>query len=37
LNVLDAMGFRLHVTVRRGGRASVSRLKSDDNCQEPER
>ena len=34
-NVLDAMGFRLHVTVRRGARAA--RLKSVENCQEPER
>ena len=36
-NVLDAMGFRLHVTVRRGARARAARLKSDENCQEPER
>ena len=35
LNVLDAMGFRLHVTVRPGVRAA--RLKSDENFQEPER
>ena len=27
LNVLDAMGFRLHVTVRRGGRAKSARSK----------
>jgi probable addiction module antidote protein len=27
LNVLDAMGFRLHVTVRRGGRAISARSK----------
>ena len=31
-NVLDAMGFRLHVTVRRGGRATSARLKSVANC-----
>jgi probable addiction module antidote protein len=37
LNVLDAMGFRLHVTVRRGDRARAARLKSVANCQEPER
>jgi len=36
-NVLDAMGFRLHVTVRPGARARAARLKSDENCQEPER
>jgi probable addiction module antidote protein len=34
-NVLDAMGFQLHVTVRRG--AGAARLKSVENCQEPER
>ena len=27
LNVLDAMGFRLHVTVLRGGRANSARSK----------
>jgi probable addiction module antidote protein len=37
LNVLDAMGFRLHVTVRPGARARAARLKSDENFQEPER
>jgi probable addiction module antidote protein len=37
LNVLDAMGFRLHVTVRRGGTARAARLKPVVNCQEPER
>ena len=36
-NVLDAMGFRLHVTVRPGALARVARLKSDGNCQEPKR
>ena len=36
-NVLDAMGFQLHVTVRPGARARAARLKSDANCQEPER
>ena len=36
-NVLDAMVFRLHVTVRRGARARAARLKSVANCQEPER
>ena len=35
LNVLDAMGFQLHVTVRREARATAARLKSDANCQEP--
>ena len=35
LNVLDAMGFQLHVTVRREARARAARLKSDANCQEP--
>src|SRR4030095_3895931 len=30
LNVLDAMGFRLHVTVRPGARARAARLKSDE-------
>jgi DNA-binding phage protein len=33
-NVLDSMGFRLRVTVRRG--AGAARLKSVD-CHEPER
>ena len=28
LNVLDAMGFRMHVTVRRGERAKPARLAS---------
>ena len=37
LNVLDAMGLRLRVTVRRGGPARAARLKSDKNCQEPGR
>ena len=37
LNVLDAMGLRLRVTVRRGAHARAARLKSDENCQEPER
>ena len=36
-NVLDAMGFQLHVTVRRGSRPKSARLKSDKNCQEPAR
>ena len=36
-NVLDALGFQLHVTVRPGARARAARLKSDKNCQEPER
>ena len=31
-NVLDAMGFQLHVTVRRG--AAAARLKSYENCQD---
>jgi hypothetical protein len=31
LSVLDAIGFRLHVTVRRG--AAAARLKSAENCQ----
>ncbi|MFG3593790.1 putative addiction module antidote protein [Bradyrhizobium sp. RDI18] len=35
LNVLDAMGFRLHVTVRRG--AGTARLKPIANCREPGR
>ena len=29
-NVLDAMGFQLQVTVRRGARARAARLRSDD-------
>ena len=29
-NVLDAMGFQLHVTVRPGARARTARLKSDE-------
>ena len=37
LNVLDAMGFRLHVTVRRGARAKSARLKPVANCPELER
>jgi probable addiction module antidote protein len=37
LNVLEAMGFRLHVTVRRGAPARAARLKPIANCQEPER
>ena len=37
MNVLDAMGLRLRVTVRRRGPARAARLKSDENCQEPER
>jgi probable addiction module antidote protein len=37
LSVLDAMGFRLHVTVRRGDRARPARLKAVPNCREPER
>jgi probable addiction module antidote protein len=37
LNVLEAMGFRLHVTVRRGAPARAAQLKSIANCQEPER
>jgi probable addiction module antidote protein len=36
-NVLDAMGFQLQVTVRPGARARAARLKSDENCQQPER
>ena len=30
LSVLDAMGFQLQVTVRRGARARAARLRSDD-------
>ena len=37
LSVLDAMGLRLRVTVHRRGPARAARLKSDENCQEPER
>src|SRR6478672_2294506 len=37
MNVLDAMGLRLRVTVHRRGPARAARLKSDENCQEPER
>ena len=37
LSVLDAMGLRLHVTVRRGGPARAARLKPVANRQEPER
>ncbi|WOH51133.1 addiction module antidote protein [Bradyrhizobium sp. sBnM-33] len=33
-NVLDAMGFQLHVTVRRGARAKSARLKPVANCPE---
>jgi probable addiction module antidote protein len=33
LSVLDAMGMRLHVTVRRGARTKSARLKSVANCQ----
>ena len=33
-NVLDAMGFQLHVTVRRGARAKSARLKSVKNFQD---
>ena len=36
LNVLDAMGFRLHVTVRREAGARAARLKPFANRQEPE-
>ena len=32
-SVLDAMGFQLHVTVRRGARTKSARLKSVANCQ----
>ena len=37
LNVLDAMGFQLHVTVRPGARARANRVRSVANYQEPER
>ena len=37
LNVLDAMGLRLRVTVRRGAHARAACLKSDEKGQEPER
>ena len=33
LSVLDAMGLRLRVTVRRGGPARAARVKSGENCQ----
>jgi probable addiction module antidote protein len=33
LSVLDAMGMRLHVTVRRGARTESARLLSVANCQ----
>jgi probable addiction module antidote protein len=37
INVLDAMGFRLHVTVRRGAPARAARaLKPVANCHESE-
>jgi probable addiction module antidote protein len=37
LNALDAMGFRSHVTVRRGAPARAARaLKPVANCQESE-
>jgi len=36
-NVLDAMGFQLHVTVRPGGPARAARLKPVANRQVPER
>jgi probable addiction module antidote protein len=32
LNVLDAMGFRLHVTIRGGAPARTARLKPVANC-----
>jgi probable addiction module antidote protein len=37
LNVLDAMGFRMHVTVRRADRPRLVRSKSSAKCPEPER
>ena len=37
LNVLDAMGFRLHVTVRGDTPARAARVRSVGNCQEPKR
>jgi probable addiction module antidote protein len=37
LSVLDAMGFRLHVTVHPRAPASPARLKSVPNCRAPER
>ena len=37
LNVLDAMGFQLHVTVRPGSPARAARLKPVANRQVPER
>ena len=36
LSVLDAMGLRLRVTVRRGGPARAARLKPVTNSREPE-
>ena len=36
-DVLDAMGFQLHVTVRPGGPARAARLKPVANRQVPER
>jgi probable addiction module antidote protein len=36
LSVLDAMGLRLRVTVRRGGPARAARLKPFTNSREPE-
>ena len=36
LSVLDAMGLRLRVTVRRGGPARAARLRPVANRQEPE-
>jgi probable addiction module antidote protein len=36
LNVLDAMGFRLHVTMRRDAPARAARLKGVANCPEAE-
>jgi probable addiction module antidote protein len=37
LSVLDAMGFRLHVTVRPGAPATPARLKSVPDSRESER
>ena len=37
LNVLDAMGFQLHVTMRRDAPARAARLKPVANCPEPGR
>ena len=36
-NVLDAMGFQLHVTVRQEARARTAHLRPFANSQEPER